>query len=127
MSEEINLDNSDNSELTPETLQEKLRAYHKSFQEEFAKPANEINEDSEAIANKAKEVLIKCIPDAAATLAYLCNFAESATIRLQAAKYIMDNGLGKTGFATPADPLEELVKQLTANASKGTTSDQPSS
>ena len=100
----------------PEDLQTKLNEYHKALEEEFnTKTAVEINEDSPEIIEKTRGKLIQEIPASIGMMAILRDHAKSETVRFQASKYFIDNGLGK-GENNVSDPVEDLIKKLNATA-----------
>lgn len=101
-----------------------LQAYHKAIEEEFSLAQAE-NLSSQLtqneLAQKAKELLIRRAPMAAATLEYLAQYAELDSVRLKAATYILDNALAKDPIADKdkdKDPLDELVNKLTKSTSE---------
>lgn len=98
-------------------LQLKLAAYHRAIEGEFnlLQDAAQSGE-ADKIAEAARKMLTDHTPSAVRTLTWLAENADSESVRMNCSKYILDNVLGKSGLATPVDPLEKLVKELQGNA-----------
>jgi hypothetical protein len=94
-------------------LQEKLALYHKAIEEEFALVQRAVKEGSQtAIAEAARKVLLERTAEAARTITFLAEHAQSESIRLNASKYILDNAIGTDSKLGVNDPLYELVREL---------------
>jgi hypothetical protein len=97
-------------------LQAKLKEYQQALEQEWQ---TSHNTDSNAttltdIKVKTADLLTSAIPKAVGSLLYLAQHAANESVKLKAAQYIIDKGLG--GKTASGDPLEALLKELTAKA-----------
>jgi hypothetical protein len=76
---------------------------------------------SETPEQAASRILRDAAPFAAASIASIAaDEGASPTVRLNAAKYIIDRNLGPIGVGTgDVDPLEEFLNQLNEDANRG--------
>lgn len=102
------------AKLATET--EKLKAYQRALAEEYEKIKSEANDgapliDAAVTAQKIEQKLLKAADEAADTVIDILDHGDKDTVRLSAAKYILDNIKGKV---TPdADPWETIIQRLT--------------
>lgn len=102
---------------TVEALQEQLAAYQRALEEEFTLKNNDEGESTnlDKISESARAMLIRRVPSAVGTIEFLESHAVSETVRLQAAKFIIENALGKGSMGKPVDPIANLLDKLKAN------------
>lgn len=98
-------------ELSVQNELNKVRAYRKSLEEEFANA----NPDDPATAEKARNKMLELVPAAGETIAHLLNFAQSESVRASLAKYVFDHAIGKDKVVSSEDALDKLVRDLTKN------------
>lgn len=106
-----------NNERLPDDLEKKLQDYNAKLaaikSEWIVASDKEINELEEQ-AQLAKNALADAAPKAVETLYNLMCYAESENVRRGSATYILDKVLGESGAADPSDPMQKLLKQLSA-------------
>lgn len=96
------------------SLQQELADYKKALEEEWGQSNLELPENHEALVEATRKEIIRGIPKAVTNIVYLAEHADNENVRLKACMYLTDNGLGEGGKFNPEDPLDKLVKQLTA-------------
>lgn len=104
--------------LSDKSLQEQLHAYQKSLEEEWKEENLSDPANHEKLVEKTKKQLIEAIPKAVTSLLYLAEHGDNENVRIKAQMYIIDNGLGENGKFNPEDPMENLIKKLTAPTSE---------
>jgi hypothetical protein len=101
-------------EANEKALQQKLADYQKALEEEWA--SSEKYKEGQLppteIRAKTKELLTQAIPKAVASLLQLSQHAQAENVRLKAAMYIVDKGIGREAAGMVGDPMEELLKEL---------------
>ena len=107
--------NQDDKPLDKKTLQELLEQHEndkRALRQEFEETAS----NTEAVTSKNADKRISSLaPDAYVALTYLVNNADSESVRLNAAKYILDITMGKKlpGAQTSEDKaIENLIESL---------------
>lgn len=104
--------------IEPSKLQGMLADYQKAYQEEYRLATEEAsNGERDGLLKKAGKDLDELVPSAISQIAYLMENAESESVRASLAKYIIQSRIGQLlTEASSADPLEALIKKLTAEA-----------
>ena len=90
------------------SLEADVQTYYAAMRSEFVDAKNGDKLDS--IIEEVKNDIRNLLPQAAATLSNLMQYAESEPVRLRAATYVLDNGL--FGADTPEDELARLVRSM---------------
>lgn len=104
---------SDNDEpLTQESLQLQLANYRKALEQEFDLEARPELIDADVLAESIKKQMIQKLPIGFKTLAYLAEHAESESVRLHSAKFIIEAAIGKNALAPISDPMQGLLSKL---------------
>lgn len=96
------------------SLDEKLQLYRQALQEEYELAQTADPDALEAIRTTATTKLLGAVPEAVERVIHLMSHAEKDTTQLNAAKFILANALGSGVSEGTADPLANLIKQLTA-------------
>jgi hypothetical protein len=96
--------------LDEASLQKHLNEYHKALEEEFKVSSAKTPENVEELTH---EFFKNNSAYAAAQIAWLSQHADSESVRLNAAKYIIDKGA--LDARADGDPIKDLLKQLTKN------------
>lgn len=97
----------DNGELTQDKMEEIIREYAQSVREEF-KIAAEADPDN--IEEYARDFGRKHAGEALAQIHFLMHNADSETVKMNAAKYIV--GLATDESSRDGDPVKQIVKEL---------------
>lgn len=98
----------------PENLQDKLKAYQAKWKQmDDLKAMGEGDIDLVAAATMAKEALGSVVTDAVIVAHDLMLNSDSDTERGRMARYIIDSVIKEDGMANPADPLADLLRDLT--------------
>lgn len=98
---------------TPEELQAKLVAYQQAIQEEYAV---ELKAKPDQAAELTQEFFKENMPLAGGVLVHLCEHSDSDTVRMNCAKFIIEQG--NKDAIRDCDPMAEILRQLTAPKSK---------
>lgn len=111
-----NQDSSSNDgeeELTQESLQQKLQAYHAALKSEFEVTSEK---DKKAQEDVSRDYLRKHVPVALAQVVHLAQFSTSDSVRLNASKFII--GESFKDEAEKGDPIADLIEQLNKKPAK---------
>jgi len=100
----------DESQLPPEVL-EKLQEYNKALESEWGQEESSTDDKIES----ARTIFRNALPDAAETLVTLSKFADSESVKASCARFIYTSVVGKPDGSAKDDPVESLIKQLTAD------------
>jgi hypothetical protein len=101
-------------ELTEEKLQKKLNDYAAAIRQEFEESTKASPENVEEYTS---DFFKKNIHAAAAQIVWLSVNADTDSIRLRASKMVVDLALAQT--RADADPVKDLLKQLTVKSGTG--------
>lgn len=99
------------SQLSPETLQASLQAYHKALEEEFEVKAS--NSDPKKHDEITKDYFRKNRAFAAEQIVWLSKHSTSDSVRMAACKYIDQRASDED--VQSGDPIKELLIELGAN------------
>ena len=104
------------SEELPHSLQERLDEYNKNFQRLDGLLGDQSLLESAAVkelrVEETKEVLSQALPVAVNTLIGLCGYAQSESVKLKAAQFLIGISLGKDPAIKAEDPAKELIERL---------------
>jgi hypothetical protein len=106
--------NSPDKEANEQALNAKLQDYYKALEEEWtSSPSNPDGDLTPTqVRDKTKQLLTQAVPKAVGSLLYLSQHAQAESVKLQAARYIVDKGLGSDPGGLVGDPLEQLLNEL---------------
>lgn len=110
--------------LNDANLQQQLSDYQKALEQEWQRGDLELPENHEQLIEATRREIIKGIPKAVTNIVYLAEHADNENVRLKACMYLTDNGLGEGGKFNPEDPLDKLIKNLTAPPTQTTQNEQ---
>lgn len=97
------------------TLAAKLQAYYRSMEQEFDIEQRPELIDAGTLADTVKKQMIGHLPKAFKSLAYLSEHAKSEQVKLTASRFIIECSIGNKAMAPPGDPLESLLRSMTAD------------
>lgn len=97
----------DDSELTPESLQDKLSEYRQALEQEFRRDAEN---EPENIPAKIQGFFKENSVEAAAQIVFLAHNAESETVRSRLLQFIITEG--KKDADKDGDPIREILNSL---------------
>ena len=103
-------ESADNGELTPQQLQEELAKYTAAYKQEFDEKLAQ-GTDSRVISTR--EFFREHLSLAAAEVVYLCSNATSESVKLSAAKYIIETAIAQS---EDEETISDLLKQLSTPA-----------
>lgn len=112
--DELN-EQADKGELTPEKLQDRLNSYHEAFRQEFE---SQIKSDPENVEEYTQDFFKKNVHSAAAQIVWLSNNADNESVKLNAAKYVVEQALRDAN--KDGDPIKDVLKELTAKKKQST-------
>jgi hypothetical protein len=99
----------DNGELTQETLQAKLNAYHEAYKQEFLEKTATSPENVEEYT---RDFFKQNIHMAAAQIVWLAGNAESESVKLRASQLIVSEAL--VDDRASGDPIKNIIEGLKA-------------
>lgn len=99
----------DDPSLTEEELNAELNAYAKALADDLEKKNSQAG-DTEQVQNNTKEFFQRNAAMAAAQVAWLANNAYSESVKLAAAKFIIQGAV--TNENKDIDPLADLMREL---------------
>lgn len=99
--------------LSEASLQQHLNEYHKALEAEFKV---EVEKTPENVQELTTEFFKNNAAHAAAQIAWLSQHADSESVKLNAAKFIISAAIADG--EKDGDPIKELLKQLTSNDKK---------
>jgi len=101
--------------LADASLQQQLSNYQKALEQEWGQSNLELPENHEQLVEATRKEIIRAIPKAVTSIAFMAEHADNENVRLKACMYLTDNGLGEGGKFNPEDPMDKLLKRLTEN------------
>jgi hypothetical protein len=104
------------SEGIPKSLQQRLDEYNQNFERLDGLLGDQSLLESSAVkelrVEETKAVLAQALPVAVNTLIGLCGYAQSESVKLKAAQFLIGISLGKDPAIKAEDPAKELIKRL---------------